>query len=173
MEQPPASSTLDVSLVDAYGELVFGRRLRLHVLLWVAEHDDVFNQSQAAAGVGYSSSGEVGKELERLVALDMVRKFGRPSRVGPQNYARIADHPGWLIAEAVRTALTAIGAGAGAGAPDAGSSTGGAHGEPRAQRSSDGDAHHDRYGDADGAAAGDPEDISRVPSIQRHRRRPS
>jgi|SRR5579863_10466866 len=169
MEQPPTSSTLDASMVDAYGELVFGRRLRLHVLLWVAEHDDVFNQSQAAAGVGYSSSGEVGKELERLVALDMVRKFGRPSRVGPQNYARIADHPGWLIAEAVRTALTAIED----GGRDASSSTGGAHGEPRAQRSSDGDAHHDLYGDADGAAAGDPEDISGVPSIQRHRRRPS
>ena len=107
MVPPPGPPVLDPAVVDAYGELVFGRRLRLHVLLWVAERDDVFNQSQAAAGVGYSSSGEVGKELERLVALEMVRKFGRPSRVGPQNYARLADHPGWLIAEAARTAIAA------------------------------------------------------------------
>jgi hypothetical protein len=107
MTSPPALPELDPAAVDAYGELVFGRRLRLHVLLWVAERDEVFNQSQAAAGVGYSSSGEVGKELERLVALDMVRKFGRPGRVGPQNYARISEHPGWLIAEGARTAIVA------------------------------------------------------------------
>src|SRR5579862_589742 len=107
MHPPPDPPVLDPAAVDAYGELVFGRRLRLHVLLWVAEQDEVFNQSQASVGVGYSSSGEVGKELERLVALEMVRKFGRPTRVGPQNYARIADHPGWLIAEAARTAIAA------------------------------------------------------------------
>ena len=117
MTSPPGPSVLDPATVDAYGELVFGRRLRLHVLLWVADQDEVFNQSQAAAGVGYSSSGEVGKELERLVTLEMVRKFGRPTRVGPQNYARLSDHPGWLIAEGARTAIAATSVdGAGVGA---------------------------------------------------------
>ena len=55
-------------------------------------------------GVSYSSSGEVAKELERLVRLGMLRKFGRPSRVGPQNYLRV-DHPGWAIAAAARAAV--------------------------------------------------------------------
>jgi hypothetical protein len=87
--------------VDTVGELLFGRRLRLRVLLWVAEQTNAFNQSEAARGVGYNSSGEVAKELERLVSLQMVRKYGRPTRVGPQNYVR-ADHPGWDVAEAAR-----------------------------------------------------------------------
>ena len=165
MEQTPLdSSRLDPSTVDAYGELIFGRRLRLHVLLWVAEHGEVFNQSQAAAGVGYSSSGEVGKELERLVALDMVRKFGRPSRVGPQNYARIADHPGWLIAEAVRTAVATIGV----DASDGGGSRDGADRQAGGPRP----GAHDR-GDAAGDISGHDEGTRDVPSIQRHRRRPS
>ena len=159
MEQPPPSSALDAVTVDTYGELVFGRRLRLRVLLWVAERDEVFNQSQAAAGVGYSSSGEVGKELERLVALDMVRKYGRPTRVGPQNYARIADHPGWLIAEAVRTAIATLGAGALDGA---GSEEGADGNVRRSRRAQD---HGDDAGDAEGARD--------VPNIQPHRRRPS
>ena len=160
MEQPPVdSSVLDASTVDAYGELIFGRRLRVHVLLWVAEHDEVFNQSQAAAGVGYNSSGEVGKELERLVTLDMVRKFGRPSRVGPQNYARIGDHPGWLIAEAARTAMATTGG----GALDGGGTHEDAHREAGGLQSAAGP-------DGD---AGEAKDTREVPSIQRHRRRPS
>jgi hypothetical protein len=55
-------------------------------------------------GVAYSSSGEVAKELERLVRLGMLRKFGRPSRVGPQNYLRV-EHAGWAIAVAARAAV--------------------------------------------------------------------
>jgi hypothetical protein len=92
---------IDDGRVDAVGELLFGRRLRLRVLLWASKQAGAFNQSEAARGVGYNSSGEVAKELERLVQLDMVRKFGRPTRVGPQNYLR-ADHPGWEIAEVAR-----------------------------------------------------------------------
>jgi hypothetical protein len=34
----------------------------------------------------------------------MLRKFGRPSRVGPQNYLRV-EHPGWAIAVAARAAV--------------------------------------------------------------------
>jgi hypothetical protein len=83
---------------------MFGRRLRLRVLLWSESQHQAFNQSEAAVGVAYSSSGEVAKELERLVRLGMLRKFGRPSRVGPQNYLRV-EHPGWAIAVAVRAAV--------------------------------------------------------------------
>ena len=87
--------------VDLVGELLFGRRLRLRVMLWVAEQASTFNQSEAARGVGYNSSGEVAKELERLVQLDMVRKYGRPTRVGPQNYVR-TEHLGWGVVQAAR-----------------------------------------------------------------------
>ena len=92
--------------VDAVGELLFGRRLRLRVLLWAADQHQAFNQSEAARGVGYNSSGEVAKELERLVQLHMLRKYGRPGRVGPQNYVR-AEHAGWTVAEAARLMLDA------------------------------------------------------------------
>jgi hypothetical protein len=90
--------------LSEYGDQMFGRRIRLRVLLWAEARSDAFNQSEAAVGVSYSSSGEVAKELERLVRLGMLRKFGRPSRVGPQNYLRV-DHPGWAIAVAARAAV--------------------------------------------------------------------
>jgi len=87
--------------VDTVGELLFGRRLRLRVLLWALDRTGAFNQSEAAKGVDYNSSGEVAKELERLVQLGMLVKYGRPSRVGPQNYRRV-EHPGWDVAGAAR-----------------------------------------------------------------------
>ncbi|HLN43703.1 MAG TPA: hypothetical protein VK215_14700 [Acidimicrobiales bacterium] len=92
--------------LDVYGDQLFGRRIRLRVLLWAHTQKEAFNQSEASKGVDYSSSGEVAKELERLVRLGMLRKFGRPSRVGPQNYLRV-EHPGWAIAVAARTAVRA------------------------------------------------------------------
>ncbi len=92
--------------LDEYGDQLFGRRIRLRVLLWAHKQKEAFNQSEASKGVDYSSSGEVAKELERLVRLGMLRKFGRPSRVGPQNYLRV-EHPGWAIAAAARTAVNA------------------------------------------------------------------
>ncbi len=92
--------------LDVYGEELFGRRIRLRVLLWAHEQKEAFNQSEASKGADYSSSGEVAKELERLVRLGMLRKFGRPSRVGPQNYLRV-EHPGWAVATAARTAVRA------------------------------------------------------------------
>jgi hypothetical protein len=93
-----------VDALSEYGDQMFGRRIRLRVLLWAESRPDAFNQSEAAVGVSYSSSGEVAKELERLVRLGMLRKFGRPSRVGPQNYLRV-EHPGWAIAVAARAAV--------------------------------------------------------------------
>src|SRR5271170_346715 len=94
--------------VDVIGELLFGRRLRLRVLLWVSDQAHPFNQSEAARGVQYNSSGEVAKELERLAELKMLRKFGRPTRVGPQNYKVVGDHPGWAIATVARTMAEAL-----------------------------------------------------------------
>src|SRR5580700_11829784 len=96
--------SVDEDALSEYGELMFGRRIRLRVLLWAETRHEAFNQSEAAVGVSYSSSGEVAKELERLVRLGMLRKFGRPARVGPQNYLRV-DHPGWAIATAARAAV--------------------------------------------------------------------
>lgn len=96
-----------MDLVDRYGELLFGRRIRLRVSLWVlAQGSRPFNQSEAARGINYSSSGEVAKELERLVELDMLRKFGRPLRIGPQNYVPL-EHPGWDIIRAAAAAISA------------------------------------------------------------------
>ena len=95
-----------VDALEMYGEELFGRRIRLRVLLWAHTQRQAFNQSEASKGVDYSSSGEVAKELERLVRLGMLRKFGRPSRVGPQNYLRV-EHPGWGIAGAARVAVNA------------------------------------------------------------------
>jgi hypothetical protein len=95
---------VDGDALSEYGNHMFGRRIRLRVLLWAEAQHEAFNQSETAAGVSYSSSGEVAKELERLVRLGMLRKFGRPSRVGPQNYLRV-EHPGWAIAVAARGAV--------------------------------------------------------------------
>ena len=95
---------MDEDALSEYGDQMFGRRIRLRVLLWAEARREAFNQSEAAVGVTYSSSGEVAKELERLVRLGMLRKFGRPSRVGPQNYLRV-EHPGWAIAVAARAAV--------------------------------------------------------------------
>ncbi len=97
-----------VEPVDVIGELLFGRRLRLRVLLWASDQAHPFNQSEAARGVQYNSSGEVAKELERLAELKMLRKFGRPTRVGPQNYGVVDSHPGWAIATVARTMATAL-----------------------------------------------------------------
>jgi len=91
--------------IEIYGELLFGRRLRLRVLLWTYAQTQAFNQTEAARGVDYSSSGEVGKELDRLAGIGMLRKFGRLHRVGPQNYTCVTDHPGWAIAEAAKIAI--------------------------------------------------------------------
>ena len=87
---------------DVVGGLLFGRRLRLRVLLWAAEQTEPFHQTEAAAGVGYNSPGEVAKELERLVRLEMLRKFGRPTGVGRQYYKRDDASPGWAVAAVAR-----------------------------------------------------------------------
>jgi hypothetical protein len=90
--------------VDRFGDRLFGRSLRLRVFLWCAAQGGVFNQTQAARGVEYGSSGEVAKELERLVELGMLRKFGRTGRIGPQNYVR-EESDGWVVAGVVADLL--------------------------------------------------------------------
>jgi hypothetical protein len=100
---------------DLLGELMFGRKLRLRVLLWAWHQDGEFHQTEAARGVEYSSTGEVGKELERLVGLGMLRKFGRPSGVGAQFYVRVAEHPGWDLAGAAARTVAHLALGTRAG----------------------------------------------------------
>ena len=96
--------SVDWSKVDRFGDRLFGRSLRLRVFLWCAAQGGVFNQTQAAQGVEYGSSGEVAKELERLVELGMLRKFGRTGRIGPQNYVR-EESDGWAVANVVAELL--------------------------------------------------------------------
>lgn len=83
---------------------MFGRPLRLRVLLWVRSRTTAFFQSEAARGVDYTSVSAVAKELETLEALGMVRKYGRPNNTGRQNYIRV-DSPLWAIVEAADLAL--------------------------------------------------------------------
>lgn len=94
-------------MVDHLGKLMFGRPLRLRLLLWVAARGDtVFFQSEAASEVGYSSANAVAAELARMETLGMVRKFGRPVGNERQNYAR-ADSDYWAIVAAAQSCLEA------------------------------------------------------------------
>lgn len=83
---------------------MFGRALRLRVMLWVAEQDEAFFQQQAAKALDYSGISEVAKELAALEALGMLRRFGRPQNVGRLYYQRI-DSPLWAAITAVSEAL--------------------------------------------------------------------
>jgi predicted transcriptional regulator len=85
---------------------MFGRSLRLRVLIWVYRQDSPFYQSQVARGVNYSSESAVAKELATLESLQMVRRFGRPGKVGRLNFLRI-DSPFWNVVEAVEEILRA------------------------------------------------------------------
>lgn len=92
--------------LDQVGDRLFGRVLRLRVARWVLLSEDAsFFQSQAAIGVGYSSPGEVAKELERLVDLGMVLKNEPSAGDRRQYYTRVDDCPLW---EVVRAAVTVL-----------------------------------------------------------------
>lgn len=54
----------------------------------------------------YSGASAVAKELDTLEKLGMIRKFGRPTNTGRQNYVR-TDSPWWSIVDAARGALGA------------------------------------------------------------------
>lgn len=90
--------------MDALGAAMFGRALRLRVLLWVGARESAFYQSQAASEVDYRGVSAVAKELDTLEDLRMVRKFGRPNNTGRQNYIRV-ESPLWAIVESAREAL--------------------------------------------------------------------
>ena len=89
---------------EKVGKLMFGRALRLRVMLWVADQDEAFFQQQAAKGLDYSGISEVAKELAALVDLGMLRRFGRPQNVGRLYYQRI-DSPLWAAITVVAEAL--------------------------------------------------------------------
>ena len=88
---------------DDLGKLLFGRPLRLRVLLWVRGTEAAFFQAEAASGVTYSAAA-VTSELDRLVDLEMVRRFSRPNNVGRLYYQRTAS-PLWAIADVVAEVL--------------------------------------------------------------------
>lgn len=90
--------------VDALGATLFGRALRLRVLLWVRQQQGAFFQGQAARGVEYSGVSAVAQELERLEGLGMLRRFGRPANVGRVNYVRV-ESPLWEVVDVVAAIL--------------------------------------------------------------------
>ena len=89
--------------MDNLGKTMFGRSLRLRVLLWVHGQKSHFYQTQAAQGVSYSTSG-VETELARLEELGMIRRFARTGNVGRVNYL-VVDSPLWTVIEAVEDVL--------------------------------------------------------------------
>lgn len=93
--------------VDALGGELFGRAIRLRLLVWVRSQNEAFFQSQAARAIEYSGVSAVAKELDMLERLGMVRKFGRPNRVGRQNYLR-EDNPLWSIVDVTVAAIDAL-----------------------------------------------------------------
>ncbi len=104
--------------MDAVGSALFGRAIRLRLLVWVRTHDEPFFQSQAARAIDYSGVSAVAKELDMLERLGMVRKFGRPNRTGRQNYLR-EDAPLWAVVDATLAAIDASQGGDAAADPDA------------------------------------------------------
>jgi hypothetical protein len=95
--------------VDEVGDLLFGRKLRLRLALWVLRRDDRFYQAEAAKGVNYSASA-VADELDRLVELGMLA--GQPAESGDRRrYYKKLDHPLWAIIEAVDAAVGTGGTG--------------------------------------------------------------
>jgi hypothetical protein len=87
--------------LDYVGDRLFGRTLRLRVARWVLQFEEAsFFQSQAASGVGYSSPGEVAKELDRLVDLGMVLKNEPSAGDRRQYYTRVDDCPLWDVVRA-------------------------------------------------------------------------
>lgn len=90
--------------MDPLGKAMFGRPLRLRVLWWVEEQNEVFHQSEAAKGVQYSSVSAVAKELVTLEGMGMLRRFGRPVGNERQNYRRL-ESPLWEIVRSVKRVL--------------------------------------------------------------------
>jgi predicted transcriptional regulator len=83
---------------------MFGRAIRLRLLLWVRQNDEAFFQSEAARAIDYSGVSAVAKELDTLEELGMLRKFGRPSKTGRQNYIRI-ESPLWSVVDVTGQAI--------------------------------------------------------------------
>jgi hypothetical protein len=82
---------------DEVGKLLFGRRCRLALALWIVRHDKPrFYQSEPPREV--ILQGDVAKELSRLVRLGMLEEE-RPDDARRVYYHR-TDSPLWKIIEA-------------------------------------------------------------------------
>lgn len=90
------------------GRLLFGRQVRLDLLLWIhARADPTFFQGEPAAQLGAPQSA-VRQELEKLVELRML--FREDPHPGSRRlyYSRTTS-PLWEIADAARVALIRLG----------------------------------------------------------------
>ena len=89
--------------IDEVGDLLFGRKLRLHLALWVLRRDSEFYQTEAAKAVDYTPSA-VADELDRLVQLEMLQDQPAESD-GRRRYYRKRNSPLWAIIEAADGAV--------------------------------------------------------------------
>ena len=85
-----------MTTADRLGDLLFGRRLRLRVAMWVSRCPDrPFYLGEVAAGVRYTPSG-VRDELARLKQLGMIKRAPRQAGTRRVYYERL-DSPLWAI----------------------------------------------------------------------------
>lgn len=88
--------------VEFVGKQLFGRPLRLRVLIWVMNRSDPFCKSEASKGVGYSSTTAVIAELSRLEALGMIEAV-KPVVTSRRHDYKKVDHPFWDPVRAIAT----------------------------------------------------------------------
>lgn len=92
--------------LDDFGELLFGRPLRLRTLLWVSRHvpdDNEFGQAQVATGLGYRTD-YVGDELDRMCELGLIKRLRPRTRRAPKRF-RKAPTPLWAALESLFLAM--------------------------------------------------------------------
>jgi hypothetical protein len=95
-------------LVDAeeISALMFGRAMRLPVLLWLRQRNDPsMYLTEARNATGYEAQ-HLADELERLAKLGMVSKLERQRKNDRQYFVRNDGSPLWSIVDAAGTALS-------------------------------------------------------------------
>jgi DNA-binding MarR family transcriptional regulator len=87
--------------------LLFGRPLRLVLLVWILERPDTaFFQSEPARALGCSTSNVV-EELGRFLELGLVSEVPRTDGERRQYYLRDDGNPLWTIVRAAALAVSA------------------------------------------------------------------
>jgi len=91
--------------LELVGERLFGRSLRLQVLAFVAAHPTGSTWQGEVCGAVNGKPTEIGKELDRLVAVGLLQPARRDSKASRKLYDRADDHPLWPPLTAVLEAL--------------------------------------------------------------------